>query len=227
MTDHLPEDVIVEILKRLPTKSLIRFTSVSKSWRSIILYDPKFAKSQFQLQTVRHSRILISNPDEPELESRDSFSSFGDDSSVRKLIRCPFIRSVHRLYGRGVNLLGSCNGLVCAQLDHHDYHIYIWNPSTGFFYELPEPVGFPPRHLFLLYYGFGYLSASDDYKVFTKFYDDDGLLIFSSKANIWKRTDAPAPLEYYPYQGILSNEALHWLHHRNGICAFDLAKEEF
>ncbi|KAF3543662.1 hypothetical protein DY000_02010360 [Brassica cretica] len=32
----LPLDIIVEILKKLPTKSLVRFRSVSKQWSTII-----------------------------------------------------------------------------------------------------------------------------------------------------------------------------------------------
>ncbi|XP_050379968.1 uncharacterized protein LOC126797373 [Argentina anserina] len=45
----LPEDVVLKIQCRLPVKSLIRFTCVSKRWRSIIISDLHFAKSTFQL----------------------------------------------------------------------------------------------------------------------------------------------------------------------------------
>ncbi|XP_004301898.1 PREDICTED: putative F-box protein At5g62060-like [Fragaria vesca subsp. vesca] len=39
---NLPEEIIVNIISRLPVKSLLRFTAVSKRWRSIILFDKQF-----------------------------------------------------------------------------------------------------------------------------------------------------------------------------------------
>lgn len=65
-TDHsdpnLPEDIVVKILCRLPVKSLIRFTCVSKRWR-VIISDPQFCKSHFQLaceQRTLRQKLLIS-----------------------------------------------------------------------------------------------------------------------------------------------------------------------
>ncbi|PRQ20247.1 putative F-box domain-containing protein [Rosa chinensis] len=46
---HLPEHVVLNILCRLPFKSLIRFTCVSKRWRSLIISDPQFGNSHFRL----------------------------------------------------------------------------------------------------------------------------------------------------------------------------------
>ncbi|KEH16639.1 F-box and associated interaction domain protein [Medicago truncatula] len=44
---NLPSDLIMQILSWLPVKFLIRFTSVSKHWKSLIL-DPNFAKLHLQ-----------------------------------------------------------------------------------------------------------------------------------------------------------------------------------
>ena len=46
ITHLLPEDVIVDILARLPVKSLKRFRCVSLSWRSLI-HSPQFISSHF------------------------------------------------------------------------------------------------------------------------------------------------------------------------------------
>ncbi|KAL3507540.1 hypothetical protein ACH5RR_032922 [Cinchona calisaya] len=48
---HIPEEIILLILARLPVKTLLRFKSVCKSWQSLIS-DPKF---NFQTKGVEHT----------------------------------------------------------------------------------------------------------------------------------------------------------------------------
>lgn len=151
----------MRILGRLPIKSLIRFTCVSKRWRFIILSDLPFAKSQI----LKSRRLLLSAAaGESEFESLHSETPwpFGDSCTVSKR-SCPFQQPDHV-----VRLLSSCNGLVCAALFNQDYwkpwNVYIWNPSTRFFKKLPDPV-VPSTSYSLLFYGFAYLSATDDYKL--------------------------------------------------------------
>ncbi|XP_062014073.1 putative F-box protein At3g16210 [Rosa rugosa] len=154
MADYLPEDVIVQILQRLPIKSLIRFTSVSKCWRFIILSDPNFAKSQFQETKSRRVLFCLYCKESRALETP---WSTGENSTDCRKLRCPFKQPDDELYS-----FSYCNGLVCAALcdrNRMGMEIYIWNPSTQFFKELPaSPLRFP----FLRCYGFGYLSATDD-----------------------------------------------------------------
>ncbi|KAL6216402.1 hypothetical protein ACLB2K_009625 [Fragaria x ananassa] len=196
MANELPQEIIEsKILTRLPVKSLIRFTSVSKRWRSVILYNPKFAKSQFELASKQKSithRILVSNSKgSPELKCLDMESPwFGQSSSSScRKVCIPFEQQPPR----ECYLLGSCNGLVFVASE--DSRFYIWNPSTKFFKKLPHLVYSSDEGAVLDYYGAGYMSATDNYK------------------------------------GMLSNEALHWLHDygdsRIDLVAFDLDKEEF
>ncbi|XP_062005047.1 F-box/kelch-repeat protein At3g06240-like [Rosa rugosa] len=244
---NLPEEIIVLILSWLPVKSLLRFTCVSKRFHFIILSNPKFAKSQFQAARERKTldHRLLYNTTVPPLESLDletlplfgdssylerrllyskiaprleslhlETTSFGDRSSVRKL-QFPFQPPVGRL-----SLLGSCNGIVFIAFDERVF--YIWNPSTGFFRKLPDPGSLCDQR-FLFNYGVGYLSATDDYKIFIA---TDVYAIFSSRAQAWKKLEVYS--ESPPsYRGTLLNEALHWLNQENGIVAFDLAHEKF
>ena len=53
----LPHELMVEILLRLPVKSLIRFKSVSKPWRSLIS-DTHFTKSHLDLAAAPTNRFL-------------------------------------------------------------------------------------------------------------------------------------------------------------------------
>ncbi|KAL6145904.1 hypothetical protein ACLB2K_056587 [Fragaria x ananassa] len=103
---NLPEEMIVLVLTWLPVKSLIRFTCVSKRFHSIILSDPKFAKSQFQAARDRKTldHTLIYSVNGPRFGSLDlGTPSFGDPSSARKL-NLPFGSPAP-----AVALLGSCN----------------------------------------------------------------------------------------------------------------------
>ncbi|KAM5576936.1 hypothetical protein ABKV19_007669 [Rosa sericea] len=255
-TEHLPEDLIIlQILTRLPIKSLIRFSCVSKRWSSIILSDPQFAKKHFKLASEQNSlsqRLLLSTRSQMQSLDVDT-SSFVDDSSVRNLT-CPFKQP-----GHFVKMLGSCNGMVCVALDFHDGY-YIWNPSTGLFLKLPNPnfasegvISFDPkmpdsdRSKTIIgphYWGFGYVSATDDYKVVVEARFSDFKMhveVFSSRANSWKRIESTLTVSsvYHSFtktRGALSNETLHWLHaawprapecYRLVIAAFDLTKEEF
>ncbi|XP_004306578.1 PREDICTED: F-box protein CPR30-like [Fragaria vesca subsp. vesca] len=236
----LPEEVMMSILCWLPVKSLIRFTSVSKRWRFIILSDPKFATSQSNAARQRKTlgRRLIFSAEAPRLASQlvsldlADTASFGHPSSSVRHLTLPF----ERLGGgpprdvRAFRLLGSCNGLVFVAFAVSSF--YIWNPATGIFKELPKP-GFPHSCRELTYYGAGYLSATDDYRVFATSYgvysDGDSYDVqkmFSSRAHVWKTIQDPCPYKASPNQAILLNEALHWVKH-NVLLAFDFAQEQF
>ncbi|AES87234.1 galactose oxidase [Medicago truncatula] len=57
---YLPHELIIQILMRLPVKSLICFKCVCKSWFSFIS-DPHFENSHFQLASATHTcRFLCS-----------------------------------------------------------------------------------------------------------------------------------------------------------------------
>lgn len=108
----------------------------------------------------------------------------------------------------------------------------IWNPSTGFFREIPSPdFGFGTLHSTLVNYGFGYMSATDDYKLVFVL---PAWHIFSLRANCWKKIQ-PAYSSYVSWAsrpGSLSNGAIHWANHNNYgsqrvIHAFDLTMEVF
>nr|XP_011457612.1 PREDICTED: F-box protein CPR30-like [Fragaria vesca subsp. vesca] len=229
---HIPEDIIVRIFSRLPVKSLFRFTCLSKRWCSIILSDSNFAKSHsktaVEQQTRGFCRLLLY--DRRRLSSSELKTPlFGDDSTVRKL-SCPFRQR------RGIFLLCSGNGLVCAvNFDDDDENFYIWNPSTGFFKQVPHHRVSASTPYGITYHGCGYLSATDDFKFLVagkeKKEKKQVVEILSWRAQVWKAIEVPKDM-FIECNGILLNEALHWLgvHVSGGdkvLFAFDLAKEEF
>nr|XP_011462199.1 PREDICTED: putative F-box protein At5g62660 [Fragaria vesca subsp. vesca] len=138
----LPEDIILQILCRLPFKSLIRFSCVSKQWRGIILSDPQFGNAHLKLaseqRTITKRLFLTIFPYEldlldeiPELGVPHQFKflerSFGDDSLVRNLTIPP----------EECGKVLSSNGLVALGYFHKGWSI--WNPSTGFCRKIRAP----------------------------------------------------------------------------------------
>ncbi|XP_004289386.1 PREDICTED: F-box/kelch-repeat protein At3g06240-like [Fragaria vesca subsp. vesca] len=143
--NNIPEDIIVEILSKLPVKSLLRFRCVSKRWCSIVS-DPQFAKLQFKVaceqKTLNH-RLLFTRNDS-EFESLDLETPWnGDKPSIRKLTAALEFAEWSRLHAE---VLGSCNGLVSVATPNiwdpstGVIQCYIWNPSTGFSHTLPVQV---------------------------------------------------------------------------------------
>ncbi|PRQ30428.1 putative F-box associated interaction domain-containing protein [Rosa chinensis] len=94
--------------------------------------------------------------------------------------------------------------------------------------ELPKP-GFSDG-LWLRYYGAGYLSATDDYKVFAASYDVNGptreMKMFSLRAHVWKTIQHPGHDKASDEGSLLNDEAIHWSV-GNEILAFDFEQEEF
>nr|WRO64597.1 MYB transcription factor protein [Rosa persica] len=210
---HIPEDIIMDILSRLPVKSLIRFRCVSKCWRSIVS-DPQLAKLQFQVtsekKTQSQNRLLpkLTGP----FEHRDRISH----GEVR----------------------GSCNGLVCVATPRSVSPLYIWNPSTGFSLKLPGFSNNETNCSQISYCGFGYFPATDDYKVLVAAYSWDNeaktleVKIFSTRTGLWKMIELPSKsCPSYLTSAAFLGESLHWLGESDFwlgpvIFAFDLVKEE-
>ncbi|KAJ4836514.1 hypothetical protein Tsubulata_028495 [Turnera subulata] len=137
--------------------------------------------------------------------------------------------------------IGSCNGLVCLVFKR-EREIVVWNPFTGSYRKLPD-ISWGG---WFYTYGFGYDSASDDYKVFIATgpsplpnpRDGARIDIFSLKTGSWKQVENPDGT-YLQYirpgcMGLFLNGALHWESTRGywffddkKIFAFDLSEEKF
>ncbi|XP_058731660.1 F-box/kelch-repeat protein At3g06240-like [Vicia villosa] len=225
----LPHELIIQILLRLPVKSLIRFKSVCKLWFSLISHDPHFANSHFHLNSATHTRrILLISYRILQSRSIDFEASFHDDNAS-------FSHNLDSIFPkdfRGFEIRGSCRGFIlfCSSLN-----IYLWNPSTGLHKQFPlSPFGSILHTEY--FYGFGYDDSTDDYLVvsMSRINSRDPPLrleYFSLKSNTWKQVEGPyLPYgfqEYEPKGGLLYKGAIHWVAFRydlqsDGIVAFDL-----
>ncbi|KAM5554628.1 F-box/kelch-repeat protein [Rosa sericea] len=254
VADH--DGVLDEILARLPVKSLMRFRCVCKPWRALISQS-HFVTKHFNYAskgfTESTSRLLISMSPVESLDceaSKDlsldceALKDLKDDGDAHLAIRklefpVMFPNSSYR------EIVGSCNGLICVEIDQKD--MVLWNPCTGESNLLPKPTGHVTSKLCGVGYdltmefsGFGYDSTNDDYKVVRGYNyrvrgsEETVVQVFSLKSGSWRTHEG---LSYFPFEGTgcLLNGALHWPGTifddfqltDSRIISFDLPEEKF
>ncbi|XP_050283030.1 F-box protein CPR1-like isoform X4 [Quercus robur] len=157
MSDYLPEEVVLEILHRLPVKSLIRFRCVSKSWNSLIT-SSAFINSHLtrSLSLPSNSNKLIVRHcvDNPYVDHYKLIDDNSDSFDQIQSIELP--RRSRRI--QHFQLIGSVNGLFSL----YDQDCYIlWNPSIRKFITLPKPFSF----IGCFRHAFGYDPRTNDYKL--------------------------------------------------------------
>ncbi|XP_074281645.1 F-box/kelch-repeat protein At3g23880-like isoform X1 [Silene latifolia] len=152
---ELPHDLISEmILTRLPIKSILRFKSVSKLWYST-LSSSLFAFAHFKFPNPSLTESLL-------IRNGKRFQIMSYKNGEIDLVNVEVDFDVG---DENMDLVGTCNGLVCLGSSSGRLSI-IWNPITREFrkYLDSENSDFFLRRC-SAYWGFGYDSTADDYKI--------------------------------------------------------------
>ncbi|KAJ4826456.1 hypothetical protein Tsubulata_023869 [Turnera subulata] len=249
---HLPPEIVEEILSLLPSKSIRRFRSLSKSWSSLLV-SLDFRQLRRRNSTPPPARILklrcryYGSECDPSNSPCHGFalSPYYPSKALRHTANTKESYPYQKFWVK--RFVGSCNGLVCLEQthtkpevkkNHPKLEIVVWNPFMGYYRKLSDSMitWFDRSYA----YGFGYDSASDDYKVFvaTRRRSINGVRadIFSLKAGSWKEVKNPPRelrhLTRRDSRGLFLNGALHWesKNKKDGsrkIIAFDLAEEKF
>ncbi|KAI3695095.1 hypothetical protein L1987_78083 [Smallanthus sonchifolius] len=157
---YLPPELVIDIFLRLPVKTLIRCTSVCKSWYALIR-NPNFVASHF------NSNCQIYHDNHYILFGDANLCHVVCDITFKLLysIQSPFTVSPNRK--SSLNFVGSCNGLLCLApgLEYNlGDDVYIWNPSVRTHKKLP-PSRFSDDRRKVSRVGFGFHELSNDYKV--------------------------------------------------------------
>ncbi|XP_004305924.1 PREDICTED: F-box protein At5g07610-like [Fragaria vesca subsp. vesca] len=233
------EDILIEILLRLPVRPLVRFKCVSKHWLFLIS-DPKFCH-----------RHMLKNPHPPISAFFSQMSSeFGfvplhfdhDPTSIRtrgnqNLIEsarsCNPLNFVHSLHG--IEIAQSCNGLFlcCLQPPRYSYPTtastlvyYVLNPTTNKFTTLTPPAAAAATTDHPRIFGYGLAfdpSKSPHYKVVFLWFVNEPpggcwypyyhIEIYSSETRSWRLLDTSFdthPDVFYNV-GVYCNGAVHWV----------------
>ncbi|KAF5764855.1 putative F-box domain-containing protein [Helianthus annuus] len=116
MSDHIPFEIQSEIMNMLPAKSLIRFRSVCKSWKSMI------ESSDFITgYSGQHQHLLVRYIDcEPDYVS----IIVDDDTFPRQKVSVTVPQFVDML--KYYRTTGTSHGLLCL---YNNRMAVIWNPS--------------------------------------------------------------------------------------------------
>ncbi|XP_058182240.1 F-box/kelch-repeat protein At3g23880-like [Rhododendron vialii] len=175
----LPDELVFDILSRLPVQSILRYKCVCKSWLSMIS-DPQFIKTHFLRSTQ--------SPDFPRLllATNGSFLSFDFESPDHEF------KSLQRPRNYSDSCLRpvcSCDGLIL--LWAHDRLSFgtscksfvLWNPSIAWYKRIKCPYELPFRGI----YGHSYDSTADDYRVLVASQQGNeiSVVIYSFRNDSW------------------------------------------
>ncbi|KAI8556201.1 hypothetical protein RHMOL_Rhmol05G0233800 [Rhododendron molle] len=232
---NLPCEIIVEILSRLPVKSLLRLRCVFKSWRSLIS-NRKFAKTHVSLASMNtdysNHRLILSSLNPPsDVKSCSLYSILNEKSDSAVQLDCPL-----KAPDLQVKIWGCCDGLVCIGTERE---VLIWNPSTGKYKGLPNVEMWYCCYGKFAEYAFGYDECIDDYKVVGFFFDNHTsgsnpiVTVCTLRSDSWRRIgDFPRGVPEDPSWAFV-NRALHWVHSssigksNDIIVSPDLGKETY
>ncbi|XP_019159145.1 PREDICTED: F-box protein CPR30-like [Ipomoea nil] len=249
---HFPEELLIEILKRLPVKSLLRFFAVCKSWY-ILISSPAFISVH-----CRHHRngnsatnllLLLRRYATSYIEEK--YSVLNDTDHQLLTLNNSFELDLPISCGYGYFCtVGFYNGVLCLSDDYYFYNmatVSLWNPSIRQARILP----FRPAHPFRFVLGFGASPRSDDdLKVVRVMYERKGVNfdigpvtpplveIYSLSTGVWRRITATGVnyyIFYYNWTQVFVNGAVHWIGYKlledksfqSLIAVFTMADELF
>ncbi|KAK6233886.1 hypothetical protein QUC31_006292 [Theobroma cacao] len=153
-----PDDLLTEILLRLPVKAIIRFKCVAKTWYSLF-ESPSFASQHLSI-SKKNKRFLICHTD---TSGNLVMRLFVDQTLVSYQDLFP---QMPQHIGDEYPIICIYDGLLCLCNTKPNY-ITLWNPFTREFRLLPQcNENMPPQiETFGHVIGFGWDSFSNDYKV--------------------------------------------------------------
>ncbi|KAG5527540.1 hypothetical protein RHGRI_028445 [Rhododendron griersonianum] len=231
----LPGDLEIEILSRLPVKSLLRFKCICKSWY-VSIKSPRFINKHLRLSQNSSCLLLLR-------ARRDTYKYLATLLSsgtigVSAEMEFPNLKSA--------KIIGSCNGLVSICDYFYDYRtIHILNPATR---EVIKPIPVPPYETCqphvspeTTFFAFGFDPKINDYKLvrINRLVAESGELpsvvqICTLRSPSWRDTElvVPAHISANGQINTYINGTFNWLARDsegsiNTILSFHMSNEVF
>lgn len=250
------DDLLREILIRLPVDSLLRFKLVSKHWLSLIT-DQRFCLNKSQILCKHISGLFLHRTSFYPDQVYD-FIPLPDEDKDDNTPRTPPFRTLpfvpdhhhHLPSTKLLNILRSCNGLLlcrssCLEQGAIKYNYYIFNPTTRKFTPTnPDPL-YPARQsVRAVYLAFDprksanykaiwiYVSISNSNSNSTVAVHGLEIGIYSSSSGIWKwcrrNSDrADSTAQTNLETGVYWNGGINWTSNRGNGLYFNVDEERF
>ncbi|GJV62285.1 putative F-box domain-containing protein [Tanacetum coccineum] len=156
MSDYIPFDIQKEIIKSVPdVESLIRFRSVSKSWKSFI-NSPQFIAG-YGVRLSQPHRLILRYIVADSFEEK--YISFLDDNDTFKQQHDspPTVSDLIKQLENFSIVVGSSHGLwcLCGNIDSEKRIVVLWNPSIRKSIGIVVPYEFNRSPFKTTVFGFG------------------------------------------------------------------------
>lgn len=228
---RLPRELVTEILSKLPVSSLVNFTYVCRSWRSLA-QDP-FVVTHISSIT-KNNQCLIFHCDTP-IRSELCCVNYDTPGNIQKLMN--FLPTFSCLMPE-FDVVASCDGVLCLLDSLFGNKLSLYNPLTNCFKQLPKPPKYPNQEEEAVI-GFGFLQKTKEFKVVqfvNKPFSISKVLILTLGSSGWREIGQVAYHFVQCTSQVFVNERLHWLtqphkyrrsHYSSPLVSFDLANEVF
>ncbi|XP_006404142.2 F-box protein DOR [Eutrema salsugineum] len=179
----IPTDLIVEILSRLPAKSIARFCCVSKNW-SFILCRKDFTDLFLKMSSARPRLLFILQLKRKFLFLSTPQPLYPDQNSS------PIVLDHYMSVSTEDSFFGVTRP-VCGWLCSKDKNPMICNPSTGQCITLPKVTLTEER--LRVHTNLGYDPVDKLFKVLCVSKDGCRVLTFGNGEMSWRMIDCPVP----------------------------------
>ncbi|KAM0926528.1 hypothetical protein ACQ4PT_003570 [Festuca glaucescens] len=220
---EMPDDLVSEILVRLPVKPLLRFKSACRAWHATIS-SRSFISMHLQRSVSDHQRhqcFLLTPYFLAKESSNISIYRWQKGQATTSLA---YTLDFFEGASVQVYMLGRCNGLVLVPTDTK---MYVLNPSTRELLTLPESIRsvLQPSSICRAVVGFGLDSCTNKYKAvrFFNYSPNEArmgmeICTIGETGRAWRRSDVDPP---YPVGGwqtaTFFQGSLFWILHEPGL----------
>ncbi|XP_043715299.1 F-box protein CPR1-like [Telopea speciosissima] len=241
---QLPQEILMDILSRLPVKTLLRFRCVSKGLRNLIS-DPNFITQHLNRSAEDCSRLILGTSAIKQI-------FYINYETFSEMLIYDFSKFSHGF--SWLEIVGSSNGLLCLSFSHVSFRkkgniLYLCNPATLEIKHLPNaPIEYTGAWDYsYTAFGFGFDSIANDYKVVSiDYFQKHGMLdgtihpsevkVYSLTTGQWRRLEDASfnisPAQKTKLTNAVVNGAIHWMADNvkfssEFIISFDLGLEIF